>query len=99
MATEDSVTGKALGGLSLLTTHASVLVGDNKVDSSANIGGGRKKKKAKPKTVALNEFLADGSSDSSFPAPKRTTSWADASEDLESDGRSACRVNNYTLLL
>ena len=57
------------------------------MDSPANIGGGRKKKKAKmTKTVNLTEFLADGSSDASFPPPKRTTSWADASEDLESDG-------------
>lgn len=67
-----------------------MLVGDNKLDSPANTGGGRKKKKAKvKKTVNLTEFLADGSSDTSFPAPKRTTSWADASEDLESDGSYA----------
>lgn len=63
-----------------------VLVGDNKLDSPANIAGGRKKKKAKPKPVALTEFLADGGSDTTFTAPKRTTSWADASEDIESDG-------------
>ena len=56
------------------------------MDSPATVGGGKKKKKTKTKTVALNEFLADGGSDTSFPAPKRTTSWADASEDLESDG-------------
>ena len=62
------------------------LVGDNKLDSPANIGGGKKKKKAKTKTVNLTEFLADGNNDTSFPAPKRTTRWADASEDIESDG-------------
>lgn len=61
------------------------MVGD-KLDSPANIGGGRKKKKTKVKTVALTEFLADGSTDTTFAAPKRTTSWADASEDIESDG-------------
>ena len=63
-----------------------MLVGDNKLDYPANTGGGRKKKKVKAKTVNLTEFLADGSSDANFPPPKRTTSWADASEDIESDG-------------
>lgn len=87
MATEDSAIGRCSKAqrVKLWTILVTVLVGD-KLDSPANTGGGKKKKKTKTKTVALNEFLADGSSDTSFSAPKRTTSWADASEDLESDG-------------
>jgi len=62
------------------------------MDSPVTVGGGKKKKKAKAKTVALTEFLAD-SSGSSFPAPQRTTSWADASEDVESDGKELLQSN------
>ena len=66
------------------------------MDSPVTVGGGKKKKKTKAKTVALTEFLAD-SSGSAFPVPQRTTSWADASEDVDSDGKELFLQSNSCL--
>ena len=50
------------------------------------------KKKNKPKALPLNEFLAAPIATSTAkeaPLPKRTQSWADESEHLESDGEQS----------
>jgi len=47
------------------------------------------KKKKKGKTVALHEFLADptvGGGPVVPEPPKRTTSWADATDDIDTGG-------------
>ena len=46
-----------------------------------------KKKKGKGKTVALHEFLADTKVGGNVvEPPKRTTSWADATEEIDPVG-------------
>ena len=58
-----------------------------KISSFCSVGG-KKKKKDKGKRVALNEFLADTTHGGTvFEPPKRTTSWADATDDIDPSGK------------
>lgn len=59
--------------------------------------GGKKKKKAKGKTLPLTDFLADTSTGQSFPRdpPKHssTSSWADASDDIDPSGTGEFKLH------
>ena len=62
--------------------------------------GGKKGKKKKGKTVNLNEFLANGKdaqkssvvSHAAAMYSNRSTSWADESEDLNTQGMLVCLI-------
>ena len=67
--------------------------------------GGKKKKKTKGKTVALNDFLANPATGSNFPKdpPKPTSSgggssWADATDDFDPSGAGRNYKNVYVVL-
>ena len=60
----------------------------HKANSHSLFVGGKKKKKAKGKTVGLSTFLSDPSTGSNFikDPPKPSSSWADATEELDPSG-------------
>lgn len=60
----------------------------HKAISRSLFAGGKKKKKTKGKTVGLSTFLSDPSTGSNFikDPPKLSSSWADATEELDPSG-------------
>ncbi len=61
--------------------------------------GGKKKKKPKGKTLALNDFLAEPGSGSPKPLsrepPRKSSSWADATDDIDPTGEEGGWVATY----
>ena len=64
----------------------------HKSNSPSLFTGGKKKKKAKGKTVGLSTFLSDPTTGSNFikDPPKPSSSWADATEELDPSGGKQC---------